>query len=64
MVEDGVETPAALMLGRQLDFLNKELISLQGEMCFSICHASEETEEDKGGREEWKETERGINEKN
>ena len=31
MIEDGVETPAALMLGRQLDFLNKELIRLQEE---------------------------------
>ena len=26
-----METPAALMLGRQLDFLNKELIRLQEE---------------------------------
>ena len=31
MVLDGVETPAALMLGRQLDFLKKELIRLQEE---------------------------------
>ena len=31
MIEDGVETPAALLLGRQLDFLNKELIRLQEE---------------------------------
>ena len=31
MVEDGVETPAALMPGRQLDFFNKELIRLQEE---------------------------------
>ena len=31
MIQDGVETPAALMLGRQLDFLNKELIRLQEE---------------------------------
>ena len=31
MVEGGVETPAALMLGRQMDFLNKELIRLQEE---------------------------------
>ena len=31
MIRDGVEAPAALMLGRQLDFLNKELIRLQEE---------------------------------
>ena len=31
MIQDGVETPAALMLGRQLDFLNKELTRLQEE---------------------------------
>lgn len=31
LIEDGVETPAALLLGRQIDFLNKELIRLQEE---------------------------------
>ena len=31
MVQDSVESPAALVLGRRLDFLNKELVRLQEE---------------------------------
>ena len=31
MVSDGVEAPAALLLGRQLDLLTKELVRLQEE---------------------------------
>lgn len=30
-MQDGVERPAALLLGQQLDFLNKELVRLQEE---------------------------------